>query len=130
MTKRNTILLVDDDASILMELIGFFKQDYELATAKNGAAAIERAAATLPDLILLDIIMPGKNGLDVLKELKNTEKTKDISVIIASGTTENTDERRGLELGAIDYIRKPFDETIVKLRIKYHMSVINKLKNR
>ena len=130
MIKRNKLLLVDDDASCLMEMIGIFKKDYELSTAKNGKSAIERAALSQPDLIILDVFMPEMSGFDVIIKLKELEETKDIPVVFASGAEGNNDERRGLELGAIDYIRKPLDETIVTLRIKNHIDTINLLKDK
>ena len=125
MEKKNKLLLVDDDASCLLEIIGILKQDYELNTAKNGPAAIDRAEKSQPDLIILDVIMPDMSGFDVITKLKESDKTKDIPVVFASGAESNDDERRGLELGAIDYIRKPIDETIVRLRIKNHIDNIN-----
>ena len=130
MEKRNKLLLVDDDASCLLEYIGILKKDYELSTAKSGQAAIDRAEKAQPDLIVLDVIMPEMNGFDVIIKLKESDLTKDIPVVFASGAESNEDERRGLELGAIDYIRKPIDETIVSLRIKNHIDNINLLRDK
>jgi len=130
MEKKNKLLLVDDDASCLLEIIGILRQDYELSTAKNGQAAIERAEKSQPDLIVLDVMMPEMSGFDVIVKLKESDKTKDIPVVFASGAESNEDERRGLELGAIDYIRKPIDETIVSMRIKNHIDNINLLREK
>jgi len=125
---KNKLLLVDDDASSLMEMIGFLKDDYEISTAKNAYSAIERARTFEPDIILLDVVMPGMNGFEAMNDLKQLEKTKSIPVIFVSGADDNSDERKGLELGAIDYIKKPVDEVILKLRLKHHISIINKLR--
>jgi len=125
MEEKNRLLIVDDDTSCLMEMIGILKKEYELSTAKNGPAAIERAKLSQPDLIILDVFMPDMNGFDVIIKLKELDETKDIPVVFASGAEGNNDERRGLELGAIDYIRKPLDEIIVRQRIKNHIENIN-----
>ena len=124
--KKNRILIVDDDTTSLMELIGILKQDYVISTAKNGLAALDNAERLPPDLILLDIIMPGLSGFDVMTKLKQSPATEKIPVILISGVIGIDDERKGLTLGAIDYLRKPYDDVIVKLRVNYHISVINR----
>jgi len=125
MDKKNKLLIVDDDTTTLMELIGILKQHYVISTAKNGMSALENIDRTLPDLILLDLIMPGMSGFDVMTKLNQSEQTENIPVILISGAIDIDDERKGLTLGAIDYIRKPFDEVIVKQRVDYHIGVIN-----
>ena len=125
---KNKLLLVDDDASSLMEMIGILKNDYEISTVKNAYSAIEKARTFQPDLILMDVVMPGMSGFDAMESLKQLDSTKNIPVIFISGADDNSDERRGLELGAIDYIRKPMDEVIVRLRVQYHISIINRLR--
>jgi len=128
--KENKLLIVDDDTTSLMELIGILRQDYTISTAKNGLSALENVEKTLPDLILLDINMPGMSGFDVMTRLKQSERTKDIPIILISGAIGIDDERKGLTMGAIDYIRKPFDETLVKLRINYHIDMLNLLREK
>jgi len=128
MDKKNRLLIVDDDTTSLMELIGILKQDYVISTAKNGLSALDNAERLPPDLILLDIIMPGLNGFDVMTRLKQSPITDKIPVILVSGAVGFDDERKGLALGAIDYIRKPYDEVIVKLRVNYHIDVINQIR--
>lgn len=128
MEEKNKLLLVDDDTSALMELIGILKDDYEISTAKSAFAAIERARTFEPDLILLDVVMPEMSGFDAIESLQQLASTRDIPVVFVSGADDNSDERKGLELGAIDYIRKPYDEVIIKLRVKHHISMINKLR--
>jgi len=126
--KKNRILIVDDDTTSLMELIGILKQDYVISTAKNGLAALDNAERLPPDLILLDIIMPGLSGFDVMTKLKQSPATEKIPVILISGVIGIDDERKGLTLGAIDYLRKPYDDVIVRLRVNYHISVINRFR--
>jgi len=130
MEKKNKLLIVDDDTTTLMELIGILKKDYIISTAKNGMAAFDNIEKVPPDLIILDIIMPGMSGFDVITKLKQTDELKDIPVIMVSGAIDIDDERKGLSMGAIDYVRKPFDEFIIKQRVDYHMSIINLLREK
>ena len=123
--KSNSLLIVDDDASTLMEFVHLFQPIYTIYTAKDGVSALERAEELLPDLILLDILMPGMNGFEVLDKLKKIDKTKTIPVIFITGLNENSNESEGLAIGAVDYIRKPFDATIVKYRIRNQIKIIN-----
>jgi PleD family two-component response regulator len=127
-TKRNSILLVDDETANLLVLNHILGADYTLYTARDGSGALKRAAEYLPDLILLDIIMPGMDGYEVLSELKNTEKTRDIPVIFISGLSSSDDEERGLNLGADDYINKPFNNTIVQLRVRNQIRIVNQMR--
>jgi len=130
MEKRNKLLIVDDDTTTLMELISILKMDYVISTAKSGMAALENIEKTAPDLIILDLIMPGMSGFDVMTKLSQSESTKNIPVILISGAIDIDDERKGLTLGAIDYLRKPFDEVIVKQRVDYHIGIINLIREK
>ncbi|MCL2690231.1 MAG: response regulator [Chitinispirillia bacterium] len=123
--NNNTLLIVDDDASTLMEFVHLFQPKYTIYTAKDGSSALERAQELSPDLILLDIIMPGMNGFEVLANLKKSDRTRSIPVIFITGLNENSNESEGLALGAVDYIRKPFDVTVVKYRIRNQIKIIN-----
>jgi len=123
MNKKNSILIVDDDTSNLLELSSILQPDYKIYAVKNGTSALEKADESLPDLILLDVIMPDMNGFDVLIELKRSEKTKNIPVIFITGLNES--EREGLAIGAVDYIRKPFDSMVVKHRVRLQIHIIN-----
>ncbi|MCL2718820.1 MAG: response regulator [Lachnospiraceae bacterium] len=125
MRKKNSILIVDDDASNLHELTSILSSEYKIFVLKDGASALEKASEALPDLILLDIIMPDMNGFDVLTELKKSEKTKNIPVIFITGINDNESEREGLATGAVDYIRKPFDAMVVKHRVWLQIQIIN-----
>ena len=130
MDKKNKLLIIDDDTTTLMELIGILKQDYTISTAKSGMSALDNIEKTAPDMILLDLIMPGMSGFDVMTKLNQSDSTMNIPVILISGAIDIDEERKGLTLGAIDYVRKPFDEVIVKQRVDYHIKILNLLREK
>ena len=126
--KKPTILVVDDMTTTLLLLNDLLKDTYEVKIAKSGTKALEILNAPNDiDLILLDIEMPDINGYDVCKRIKNNETIKNIPIIFITGRTSQEDEEYGLNLGAIDYITKPFNKAIVKLRIKNYLDL--KIKN-
>ena len=126
--KKPTILVVDDMTTTLLLLHDLLKDTYEVKIAKSGTKALEILNAPNDiDLILLDIEMPDINGYDVCKRIKNNETIKNIPIIFITGRTSQEDEEYGLNLGAIDYITKPFNNAIVKLRIKNYLNL--KIKN-
>jgi len=124
-SEKNRLLIVDDDKANLLELVHILQPTYKLYTAKDGKFAIEQAQKHLPDLILLDVVMPGMSGFEVLAELKKSDLTKMIPVIFITGLSDNDDERRGFLLGAADYICKPFDDVIVQHRVSGQISIVN-----
>ena len=120
-----SILLVDDDASNLHVLYETLKdQDYRLLVAKDGEQALVIAAKAHPALILLDIVMPGIDGFETLTRLKAESNTANTAVIFLSALDESKDKVRGLELGAVDYIAKPFDPNEVLARVETHMKIL------
>jgi diguanylate cyclase (GGDEF)-like protein len=121
---KQSVLIVDDETSNLMLLNKVLSPDYTVFIAKSGQEALQRAIDKKPDLILLDIIMPGIDGYDVLMRLKESVSTKNIPVIIITGLTSSDDEEKGLFWGAVDYITKPFKNVVVKARVKMHMKMI------
>ena len=126
--KKPTILVVDDMTTTLLLLHDLLKDTYEVKIAKSGTKALEILESPNDiDLILLDIEMPDINGYDVCKRIKNNETIKNIPIIFITGRTSQEDEEYGLNLGAIDYITKPFNNAIVKLRIKNYLNL--KIKN-
>ena len=128
MENKNTILVVDDMTTALLLLHDLLKDTYEVKIAKSGTKALEILESPNDiDLILLDIEMPDINGYDVCKRIKNNETIKNIPIIFITGRTSQEDEEYGLNLGAIDYITKPFNKAIVKLRIKNYLDL--KIKN-
>jgi len=117
-TDRPLILIADDAPTNLMTLMECLKKDYAVIAARTGEQALKLAAgAPVPDLILLDIMMPGMDGYRTLELLKANPNTSAIPVIFITALTDETDQSRGLTLGAVDYITKPFNSDIVKLRI-------------
>ena len=125
MEKKNSLLIVDDDTSNLIELVHILQLEYKIFTAKNGSSALRIAENSLPDLILLDVIMPDMDGFKVITELKKSDSTKSIPVIFMTGLSDKSHENEGLALGAVDYICKPFSAEAVKLRIGQQIKTIN-----
>jgi response regulator RpfG family c-di-GMP phosphodiesterase len=125
---KNSVLVVDDEKINLEILINILSPDYTIYMTKSGISAIEMANTYMPDIILLDIVMPDMNGYEVLKALKNSEKTKNIPVIFISGLSSAEDEEIGLSLGAADFIHKPFSPMNVKLRVRHQLQIVNQIR--
>jgi len=123
-SDEKKILVVDDEKMNIIALAQFLKPQYEIIVAVDGASALEAAEKHLPDLILLDIIMPDMNGFDVLIKLKNSATAMNIPVIFLTGLSNAGDEEKGLSLGAVDYITKPFNQSVVKARIKTQLKIV------
>lgn len=122
-----SVLIVDDDISDLNALYNILKSSYTVYFAKSGDSAIKRAVENHPDIILLDVVMPDIDGYEVLSELKRMEATRNIPVIFITGLGEVEDELAGFDLGAVDYITKPFHGAIVNARIKSHLKIARQL---
>ena len=122
--KKNSILIIDDEKANIITLTHILSPNYNIHAAKNGKDGIELANTYLPDVILLDIIMPEMDGFEVFSALKNLEKTKDIPVIFVTGLDKTNDEEKGLALGAADYITKPFSSAVVELRIRNQIKIL------
>ncbi|MFA6216625.1 MAG: response regulator [Candidatus Omnitrophota bacterium] len=118
---KSKILIVDDEPDVIF----FVKKQleahgYEVSAASDGAAGLQKAFEEAPDLILLDVVMPHRDGFSVLHELQSAEKTKHIPVIMLTAKAESTAVFQGQELGAADYIIKPFDvQVLLKFIKKY-----------
>ncbi len=124
-TERPLVMVVDDNEAnidILVEVLG---DDYELSVAMMGEKALELAAETPPDLILLDIMMPEMDGYEVCRRLKADYKTARIPVIFVTAMSEVSDETRGFEVGAVDYITKPISPSVVLARVAAHLALAN-----
>ena len=118
---KKTVLLVDDAPANIQVVNSILKDIYKIRIATSGARALELANATPPpDLILLDVTMPEMDGYEVCARLKMAPETRDIPVIFLTGQTEIEDETRGFEVGAVDYIHKPFSPAVVKARVQTH----------
>lgn len=116
-----TVLLVDDNSENIDVLFDTLSNDYHIISASNGMTALKLAKKNNPDLILLDIMMPDITGHEVCKQLKANEQTQNIPIIFLSGKKEVEDKSYGFELGAADYITKPFELLEVKARVKTHL---------
>jgi putative two-component system response regulator len=117
------ILLVDDTKINIDILVQTLKHDYRLAVALNGRTALDYAEANPVDLILLDILMPGMDGFEVCRRLKEKPGLRDIPVIFISAMDEIAHKTKGFGTGAVDYITKPFDIEEVQARVKTHLSL-------
>ncbi len=119
-----TILIVDDISANIAILSDLLQDSYKIKVAKNGQKAIDIAnSKEKPDLILLDIEMPQMSGYDVCKILTGSAQTRNIPIIFVTAKDDVADEEYGLNLGAIDYIRKPFHPPIIKIRVKNHLEL-------
>jgi diguanylate cyclase (GGDEF)-like protein len=117
-------ILVADDDPINREVLGeLLKIEYTVLLAKNGEQTLEKAARLAPDLILLDVVMPDMDGYEVLRRLRADPHTSHISVVFISGLGRPEDEANGLNMGASDYISKPFNATVVTARVALHLQV-------
>ncbi len=126
--KKYTIMIVDDEPLNLKLLSGLLREDYTLIAANSGRKALEIIEmGKIPDLILLDIMMPEIDGFEVCKILKGMERVKDIPVIFISAMNQVGDEEKGLAAGAVDYIRKPFVPSIVLARVNTHLRLSTSL---
>lgn len=121
-----TILLVDDNPNnldVLLECLT--KSGFKLLIAPSGERALQQIARQPPDLILLDILMPGMDGLETCRRLKQDDRTKDIPVIFMTALTETTDKLKGFQAGGVDYITKPFQTEEVLVRVDTHLMLRN-----
>ncbi|MBU1260543.1 MAG: response regulator [Planctomycetes bacterium] len=118
MAKEN-ILIVDDEEDVL-ELVRYNldKNGYKIETATTGEEALKKARAKLPDLLILDLMLPGIDGLEVCKKLKSDSKTQNIPIIMLTAKGEESDIVTGLELGADDYVTKPFSPKVLVARVR------------
>lgn len=122
-TSKPGILVVDDEEAnidIMLEILG---DDYDVSVAMDGPGTLESVRDNLPDLILLDILMPDMDGYEVCRKLKADRKTRDIPVIFVTSMSDVEDETMGFEVGAVDYITKPVSPPIVRSRVKTHLAL-------
>jgi signal transduction histidine kinase/ligand-binding sensor domain-containing protein/DNA-binding response OmpR family regulator len=116
-TKENTLLLIDDNQDILDYLKDFLSDSYTILMANNGNEGFKIASIEIPDLIVSDVMMPGKDGITLCKELKSQITTSHIPIILLTARSSTVFEIQGLQTGADDYVTKPFNPTIIKARI-------------
>ncbi|MDH3992481.1 MAG: response regulator [Gammaproteobacteria bacterium] len=120
-TEKNRVLIVDDEPGNIKILASVLSADYALSVATSGAQALQIAQVQAPDIVLLDMLMPEMDGIQVCEALKSDEATKNIPVIFVTSMSDAMNEERGLEAGAVDYISKPISPPIVKARVKIHI---------
>jgi putative two-component system response regulator len=121
---RPLILAVDDEASNLQLLRQILQDSYRLLFAKDGVRALELARTERPDLVLMDVMMPGMTGYHACAALKSDPATASIPVIFVSALSETSDELEGFDAGAVDYITKPVSPPIVRARVRTHLSLV------
>jgi signal transduction histidine kinase len=122
--QQNSILIVDDTPTNLKVLFTLLNQSgFKVSIAKSGESALEKVKEVLPDLILLDVMMPGIDGFETCRRLKADPRTKDIPVIFMTVLSEVVDKVKGLNLGAVDYITKPIEQDEVLARINVHLEL-------
>jgi len=122
---RPLVLVVDDEPSNLQLMRKLLDQDYRLLFAKDGARAIELARVERPNLILLDVMMPGMSGHEACKHLKADPDTAAIPVIFVTALADAADEVTGFDVGAVDYINKPVSAPILRARVRTHLSLVH-----
>lgn len=122
---NNPIILIVDDVPKNLQVLGTIlkKKNYKVSALNNGKQAIEMVNKINPDLILLDIMMPDMNGFEVCEILKNSDTTKDIPVIFLTAKSDDEDIVNGFELGAVDYVKKPFSSAELLARVKTHIQL-------
>jgi signal transduction histidine kinase len=121
--NKGSLLVVDDTPANIDVLVGLLSPQYRIRVAMNGKIALSLCAKEIPDLILLDIMMPEMDGYEVCQRLKEMEETKNVPIIFITAKGETEDETKGLALGAVDYISKPITPAIVLARVKTHLEV-------
>ncbi|BBD99924.1 diguanylate cyclase response regulator [Sphingobium amiense] len=120
---KATILIVDDDIANIEIMNAVLEEDYEVCFATSGWQALDVARTAQPDLILLDVLMPGIDGFEVCRQLKADPLLADMPVIFTTGLGDTEDEMRGLALGAIDYVTKPVQPAILRARVSNHVEL-------
>ncbi|MCP4692526.1 MAG: response regulator [Desulfobacterales bacterium] len=121
--ERPRLLMVDDIKANINILMRDLEPEYDIEYKKDGESALKSARSSPPDLILLDIIMPGMDGYEVCRRLKASPLTRETPVIFITSMNDENDETKGFDLGAVDYITKPFSLPIVRARLKTHMKI-------
>ena len=126
--RKNKVLIIDDETANIIALTNILSQEYDILASKNGKDAITLAEEHMPEVVLLDVLMPDMDGYEVITELKRSERTQHIPVIFITGLDNIEAEKKGLALGAADYIPKPFHSDIVKLRVQIQIKLVNHIR--
>lgn len=126
--SKPSILIIDDDRNNLFVLSSILKSDCAVQAAKSGRYRSRIAVGLKPDLILLNVAMKDLSGFDVLRQLKEKEDTRDIPVIFVTDRANAEDEARAFALGAVDYITRPFHNTVIKVRVETQLTIVRQMR--
>jgi signal transduction histidine kinase/HPt (histidine-containing phosphotransfer) domain-containing protein len=127
-TAKNSILIVDDQITNITALKSILGKKYKIYVVIDSREAVKTAEQNMPDVILLDVVMPELDGYQIITELKKSKKAMNIPVIFITGLDDAVAEKKGLSLGAVDYITKPFNSAIVKLRVHNQIKLFNHIR--
>ncbi len=116
-------MVVEDCETDIDALVACLGERYRVRVSLDGASALESIRQDVPDMVLLDILMPGIDGFEVCRQIKEDPMLRDVLVIFVTCLTETVDETRGLEMGAVDYITKPFNFAVIRAKIKTHLEL-------
>jgi signal transduction histidine kinase len=124
--KQDLILIVDDNPTNIKVLFSFLKESgFKVLVAKDGESTLEKLKEITPDLILLDVMMPGIDGFETCRRIKESPQTQEIPVIFMTALSDTVDKVKGLKIGAVDYITKPFQQDEVLARMNIHLQLQN-----
>jgi DNA-binding response OmpR family regulator len=124
--EKDTILIVDDSPTNLGVLFDYLRNSgFKVLVAEDGEGALQRADYARPDIILLDVLMPGLDGFETCRRLKENKETKNIPVIFMTALSDTVDKLKGFEAGAVDYVTKPVEVAEVLARIRTHLTLRN-----
>jgi len=126
--SKYSVLIVDDEISNIITLSDILEHEYDVSALRDSREVLETVKTDLPDVVLLDIIMPEMDGYEVIEALKQTNAVREIPIIFITGLDDLKAEEKGLALGAADYITKPFHAPIVKLRVKNQVKILDQLR--
>ncbi|MBF0527188.1 MAG: response regulator [Deltaproteobacteria bacterium] len=123
--EKKPLILIVDDVPMNLQVLGntLSQENYQIAVATNGRQALSLTESVTPDLILLDVVMPEVDGFEVCRILKGDDRTKDIPIIFLTAKSESEDIVKGFELGAVDYLTKPFSTLELLARVRTHLEL-------
>nr|WP_319495380.1 hybrid sensor histidine kinase/response regulator [uncultured Desulfobacter sp.] len=120
---KQSVMVVEDSEPDIDALVACLGGNYQVRVATDGDSALQSMREDTPDIVLLDILMPGMDGFEVCRQIKADPKLQDVLIIFVTSLTDAVDETKGLELGAVDYITKPFNFAVIRAKIKTHLAL-------
>jgi PleD family two-component response regulator len=127
--KRNSLLIIDDDLMSLKQLILILQPEYKVYTAKDGKSGLRKMEKSMPDIVLLDVVMPDMSGFEVLAEMQKSDIMREIPVIMITGLSVGEYEERAPIAGAAGFIHKPYDVDDIKGSVRRQMEIVNRRKD-